>query len=76
LRVSRCSTADRREALRAAVIQVVQHLVVESVPPPRRVLFFDQARDLLDEAGWGLDELVGAASPGASQDALLGLLGL
>ena len=70
------SRADRREALRAAVIQVVQHLVVESVPPSRRVLFFDQARDLLDEAGWGLDELVDAASPGASQDALLRLLGL
>jgi len=70
------STADRREVLRAAVIQVVQHLVVESVPPSQRVLFFDQAMDLLDEAGWGLDELVGAASPGASQDTLLRLLGL
>jgi hypothetical protein len=70
------STADRREALRAAVIEVVQHLVVESVPPSQRVPFFDQAKDLLDEAGWGLDELVRAAAPGAEQDTLLRTLGL
>ena len=37
---------------------------------------FDQAMDLLDEAGWGLDELAGAASPGPPQDALLRALGL
>jgi hypothetical protein len=70
------STSGRRAQLRAAVLQVVRHLVVEAVPPPRRVEFFDQAGDLLDEAGWGLDELVAAASPGPAQDALLAALGL
>jgi hypothetical protein len=67
---------DRRTALRAAVIQVVGHLVLEAVPPSRRLPLFDQAADVLDEAGWGLDELVGAASPGPAQDALLKALGL
>lgn len=68
--------AGRRTALRAAVIQVVGHLVLQAVPPSRRLPLFDQAKDLLDEAGWGLDELVAAASPGPEQDALLGTLGL
>jgi hypothetical protein len=68
--------AGRREALRAAVLQVVGHLVLEAVPPSRRLPLFDQARDILDEAGWGLDELIGAAGPGPVQDALLDALGL
>jgi hypothetical protein len=67
---------DRRDALRAAVIAVVGHLVVEAVPPSRRLPLFDQAKEILDEAGWGLDELVPAASPGPEQDALLKALGL
>jgi hypothetical protein len=67
---------DRRAMLRAAVVQVVQHLVERAVPPARRVPLFDQAMDLLDEAGWGLDELAGAASPGPAQDELLRTLGL
>jgi len=50
-------TGERRAVLRAAVIQVVGHLVERAVPPSRRVPLFDQALDLLDEAGWGLDEL-------------------
>jgi hypothetical protein len=62
--------------LRAAVIQVVGHLVERAVPPAQRVPLFDQARDLLDEAGWGLDELVAAAEPGPARDALLRTLGL
>ena len=53
-------TEDRRAALRAAVIQVVGHLVERAVPPAQRVPLFDQAIDLLDEAGWGLDELRGS----------------
>jgi len=69
-------TADRKAALRAAVIQVVGHLVLEAVPPSRRLPLFDQAADILDEAGWGLDELVAAATPGPAQDALLEVLGL
>lgn len=68
--------AGRREALRAAVIQVVGHLVLKAVPPAGRLPLFDQAKDILDEAGWGLDELVAAAGPGPAQDALLTALGL
>lgn len=67
---------DRRAVLRAAVIQVVGHLVERAVPPERRDPLFDQAMDLLDEVGWGLDELSGAASPGPAQDELLRILGL
>jgi hypothetical protein len=69
-------SADRRSALRDAVLQVVEHLVERAVPPSRRLPLFDQAMDLLDEAGWGLDELVAAAGPGPAQDALLRALGL
>ena len=69
-------TEDRRAMLRAAVIQVVGHLVERAVPPAQRVPLFDQARDLLDEAGWGLDELAAAAEPGPARDALLRTLGL
>ena len=67
---------DRRAGLRAAVIQVVGHLVERAVPPDQRDPLFHQAMDLLDEAGWGLDELTGAASPGPAQDELLRILGL
>ena len=73
--VSRAA-GERRETLRAAVIQVVRHLVVRAVPPGQRVPLFDQATGLLDEAGWGLDELVTAAEPGPARDALLRTLGL
>ena len=69
-------TEDRQAMLRAAVIQVVGHLVERAVPPSRRLPLFEAAMDLLDEAGWGLDELAGAASPGPGQDALLRTLGL
>ena len=69
-------TEDRRTVLRAAVIQVVQHLVERAVPPAQRDPLFDQAMDLLDEAGWGLDELAEAASAGPAQDELLRTLGL
>ena len=67
---------ERRAMLRAAVIQVVRHLVVQAVPPSQRVPLFEQATGLLDEAGWGLDELVAAAEAGPAQDALLTALGL
>jgi hypothetical protein len=69
-------TEDRRAMLRAAVIQVVGHLVERAVPSAQRVPLFDQARDLLDEAGWGLDELAAAAEPGPARDALLRTLSL
>jgi hypothetical protein len=69
-------TGERRVMLRAAVIQVVRHLVLQSVPPARRVPFFDQATSLVDLAGWGLDELAAAAEPGPARDALFRTLGL
>jgi hypothetical protein len=69
-------TGGRRELLREAVIQVVRHLVIKNVPPAERSPLFDQAAELLDEAGWGLDELYAAASDGPEQSALFRALGL
>lgn len=65
-----------RGALRAAVLQVVGHLVVARVPEADRSPWFDTARGLLDEAGWGLDELFAASSPGPARDRLLDVLDL
>ena len=69
-------TGERRALMRQAVIQVVSHLVLEAVPPVRRSPLFDQARDLLDEAGWSLDELFEAADAGPHREELLRQLGL
>lgn len=69
-------TGQRRVLMRDAVIQVVHHLVLESVPPGERSALFDQAADLLDLAGWGLDELYEAAQEGPARDELLRCLGL
>jgi len=69
-------TGGRRELLREAVIQVVGHLVIKNVSPAERSPLFDQAAELLDEAGWGLDELYPAASDGPAQSALFRALGL
>jgi hypothetical protein len=69
-------TGGRRELLREAVIQVVGHLVIKAVPTEQRSPLFDQAAELLDEAGWGLDELYAAASEGPEQSALFQALGL
>ena len=67
---------ERRAAMREAVIEVVRHLVLEAVPPEQRSPLFDQAADLLDEAGWGLDELFEAAEEGPARSALFQALGL
>jgi len=69
-------TGQRRAQMRDAVIQVIDHLVVRSVPPAERGALFDQAADLLDLAGWGLDELFEASHEGAARDELLARLGL
>jgi hypothetical protein len=69
-------TGGRRELLRDAVIEVVCHLVIENVPAERRSPLFDQAAELLDEAGWGLDELYAATSDGPERSALFRALGL
>jgi hypothetical protein len=67
---------ERRVLMREAVIEVVHHLVLRSVPPEQRSPLFDQARDLLTEAGWGLDELFEAAEEGPARSALFRALGL
>jgi hypothetical protein len=69
-------TGERRALMRDAVIQVIRHLVLESVPPSERGVLFDQAADLLDLAGWGLDELFEAATEGPARGELLRRLGL
>jgi hypothetical protein len=46
------------------------------VPPEHRSPLFDQARDLLGEAGWGLDELFEATEEGPARSALFKALGL
>jgi hypothetical protein len=71
------STGSRDPAaMKAAVVQVVRHLVLEKVPAGRRSPLFDQARALLDEAGWGLDELVAAAEDGPARQRLFSAIGL
>jgi len=67
---------ERRALMREAVVQVVGHLVLEAVPPAQRSPLFDQARDLLTEAGWGLDELFEAVHDGPAQRDLFRVLGL
>jgi hypothetical protein len=69
-------TGERRVLMRDAVIQVVRHLVLEAVPPGARSALFDQAAELLDLAGWGLDELFEASREGPARDDLLRRLGL
>ncbi len=69
-------TGERRAVMRDAVIQVVHHLVLETVPPGARSAVFDQASDLLELAGWGLDELFEASQEGPARDELLRRLGL
>jgi hypothetical protein len=69
-------TGERRAQMRDAVLQVVHHLVLEAVPPGARSALFEQASDLLDLAGWGLDELFDASRDGPARDKLLRSLGL
>jgi hypothetical protein len=67
---------DRQESMRQAVTQAVSDLVIRRVPPQERSPFFDAAKDLLDQAGRSLPELIEAAEPGPEQDALFRDLGL
>jgi hypothetical protein len=67
---------ERRAQLRDAVLQVVHHLVLQAVPPRERSPLFGQAADLLELAGWGLDELYEAGRDGPARDDLLRRLGL
>ena len=69
-------TGQRRALMRDAVIQVVHHLLLDYVPARERSPLFDQAADLLDQAGWGLDELYEASREGAARQELLRRLGL
>jgi hypothetical protein len=67
---------ERRGLMREAVVEVVGHLVLKAVPPGERSPLFDQARDLLTEAGWGLGELFEAAYDGPARRELFRVLGL
>jgi hypothetical protein len=67
---------ERRLLMREAVIEVIGHLVLRAVPEGQRSPLFDQARDLLTEAGWGLDELFEAAHDGPARRDLFRRLGL
>ncbi|HEY1347296.1 MAG TPA: hypothetical protein VGF54_20100 [Streptosporangiaceae bacterium] len=67
---------ERRAAMQQAVIEVIRHLVLRAVPPEHRTPLFDQAHDLLNEAGWGLDELFEAIEDGPARSALFRALGL
>jgi len=69
-------TGERRAQMQDAVVQVVQHLVLENVPASERSALFDQAAALLDQAGWGLDELFEASREGPARQELLRRLGL
>ena len=55
---------------------MITHLVLKAIPPEQRSPLFDQAAGLLDEAGWGLDELYAAAADGPERRALFRALGL
>jgi len=67
---------ERRALMREAVVEVIGHLVLKTVPPGERSPLFDQAQDLLTEAGWGLDELFEAAHDGPARRDLFRVLGL
>jgi hypothetical protein len=67
---------ERQVLMREAVVEVIRHLVLAAVPQEQRSPLFDQARDLLGEAGWGLDELFEAAEEGPARHALFRALGL
>jgi hypothetical protein len=67
---------ERRAAMQQAVVEVIRHLVLEAVPPEHRSPLFGQARDLLTEAGWGLDELFEACENGPARQSLFRALGL
>lgn len=66
----------RREVMRSAVLEVLNDLVLASVPPSQRSPYFERAQALLEEAGWGLDELLEAATLGSEQEELFAVLGL
>ena len=67
---------ERRALMREAVVEVIGHLVLKAVPEGQRSPLFDQARDLLAEAGWGLGELFEAAHDGSARRDLFRALGL
>ena len=67
---------ERRVLMREAVVEVIGHLVLKAVPLGERSPLFDEAADLLTEAGWGLDELFEAAQDGPARRDLFRVLGL
>lgn len=65
---------DERQRMRDAVVQVLCDLIVERVPAAQRSPLFAQARDLVGQSGWSLDELYLALEPGKHRDLLFELL--
>jgi hypothetical protein len=66
----------RGEALREAVLEALNDLVIERVPEGKRSPHFQQGRDLLFQAGWGPEELLEAAEPGPRREELWDVLEL
>jgi hypothetical protein len=67
---------DRQESMQEAVLQVVSDLVIRRMPPQDRSPLFEAAKDLLEQAGRSLPELIEAAEPGPEREALFHDLGL
>jgi hypothetical protein len=67
---------QRDEAMRSAVLQVIDDLVVERVPLENRLPFFEAAKELLPQAGLSPVEMLEAIEPGPQQDSLFAELGL
>jgi hypothetical protein len=67
---------ESRAAMRAAVVQAITDLFIAHVPFEERSALFETARDLLPQCGWSPLEMIEAAEPGPSQDALFEALGL
>jgi hypothetical protein len=68
--------AESRAAMRRAVVQAIRDLFIAHVPFQERSALFEVARDLLPQCGWSPIEMIDAAEPGPSQEALFEALGL
>ena len=58
--------------MQQAVTEVIRHLVLKAAPPEHHTPLFDQARDLLSEAGWARDELIEAIEEGPARSVFAG----
>lgn len=65
---------EERQAMRYAVVQVLRDLLIERVPSAEKVPLFEKAYVMIEQAGWGLDELIEAVEPGPRQEHLFQIL--